>query len=622
MSDPSPKPPSKTNKNKSLIVRMLDFLEWSGNKLPDPAVLFLIGLFVTWGLSFWLSKMTFTEIKPGATDPVQVTNMLTLDNFADFLTTMVDEFAKFPPLGIVLVALLGVAVAEHSGFINACLKSLLDIAPKFLLTPMLILVAIISHTAADAGYVLVIPIGGVMFYAAGRHPLAGIACAFAGVSGGFSANFIVSGLDPLLSSLTQTGVDLVDKDYVVNPLCNIFFTAASCIFIVAVGWYLTDCVIEPRLQDTEIDGDPNEIPKFEELTSRDKLGMYLGLLSIVVSFGALAFWAMPKDSELRDDYGSLTAYVNSAADFGVTLAEDGKEIISVSGEGDASGLMAGDQLVEVREANDAGEFTATQFGDVYDYRIYTRDRNKTKPANFVVMRGGEEKIVTVKPAKAKTDGAPLMKMIVPLIFLIFVVPGLVHGYVSGKYKSHRDVIKGMSKTMETMGYYLVLVFFAALFIAAFKNSGIGDLLALKGANFIKESGAPPWVTIVCMIFLAASVNLLIGSASAKWAMLAPIFVPMLMYAGISPELTQAAYRIGDSTTNIITPMMPYFPLVVVFCQRYVKNSGIGTVGAMMLPYSVAFLITWTVVLLGYWALGLPLGMPDVPYEYVIESAGA
>jgi p-aminobenzoyl-glutamate transporter AbgT len=331
---------------------------------------------------------------------------------------------------------------------------------------------------------------------------------------------------------------------------------------------------------------------------------------------------MPKDSELRDDYGSLTAYVNSAADFGVTLAEDGKEIISVSGEGDASGLMAGDQLVEVREANDAGEFTATQFGDVYDYRIYTRDRNKTKPANFVVMRGGEEKIVTVKPAKAKTDGAPLMKMIVPLIFLIFVVPGLVHGYVSGKYKSHRDVIKGMSKTMETMGYYLVLVFFAALFIAAFKNSGIGDLLALKGANFIKESGAPPWVTIVCMIFLAASVNLLIGSASSKWAMLAPIFVPMLMYAGISPELTQAAYRIGDSTTNIITPMMPYFPLVVVFCQRYVKNSGIGTVGAMMLPYSVAFLITWTVVLLGYWALGLPLGMPDVPYEYVIESAGA
>jgi aminobenzoyl-glutamate transport protein len=213
-----------------------------------------------------------------------------------------------------------------------------------------------------------------------------------------------------------------------------------------------------------------------------------------------------------------------------------------------------------------------------------------------------------------------MKMIVPLIFFVFVVPGLAHGYVSGKYQSHRDVIKGMSKTMETMGYYLVLVFFAALFIAAFKNSGIGDLMALKGANLIQESGAPPWLTIVCMILLAAGVNLLIGSASAKWAMLAPIFVPMLMYAGISPELTQAAYRIGDSTTNIITPMMPYFPLVVVFSQRYVKNSGIGTVAALMIPYSMAFLITWTLLLLAYWSLGLPLGIPmDVPYDYVAPA---
>ena len=175
--------------------------------------------------------------------------------------------------------------------------------------------------------------------------------------------------------------------------------------------------------------------------------------------------------------------------------------------------------------------------------------------------------------------------------------------------------------METMGYYLVLVFFAALFIASFKNSGIGDLLALKGANFIKESGAPAWLTVVGMIMLAAGVNLLIGSASAKWAMLAPIFVPMLMYAGLSPELTQAAYRVGDSTTNIITPMMPYFPLVVVFCQRYVKDSGIGTVAAMMLPYSIGFLITWTIVLLAYWGAGLPLGIPvDVGYEFAVEAA--
>jgi aminobenzoyl-glutamate transport protein len=208
-----------------------------------------------------------------------------------------------------------------------------------------------------------------------------------------------------------------------------------------------------------------------------------------------------------------------------------------------------------------------------------------------------------------------MHAIVPLIFLLFVLPGVVHGYVSGKFKSHRDVIKGMTRSMETMGYYLVLVFFAALFIAAFRDSNIGVLIAVKGAKYLKESGASPAETITGVIVLVAVVNLLVGSASAKWAMLAPIFVPMLMLVGLSPELTQAAYRVGDSCTNIITPMMPYFPLVVVFCQRYVKGTGIGTVTAMMLPYSVVLLLTWSLFLLLYWWLGIPLGL-QAPYTYV------
>lgn len=207
-----------------------------------------------------------------------------------------------------------------------------------------------------------------------------------------------------------------------------------------------------------------------------------------------------------------------------------------------------------------------------------------------------------------------METIVPLIFLVFLVPGIIHGYVSGTFTSHRDVVKGMTRSMETMGYYLVLVFFAALFIGVFTESNIGALLALKGAAFLKQSGASPAVTVVGIILLSGLVNLVVGSASAKWAMLAPIFVPMLMMVGLSPELTQAAYRVGDSTTNIITPMMPYFPLVVVFCQRYVKNTGIGTVGAMMLPYSIVFLAVWTMFLLIYWWLGIPLGL-QAPYAY-------
>jgi aminobenzoyl-glutamate transport protein len=211
-----------------------------------------------------------------------------------------------------------------------------------------------------------------------------------------------------------------------------------------------------------------------------------------------------------------------------------------------------------------------------------------------------------------------MGAIVPLIFLFFFVPGIVHGYVSGRFKNHHDVVGGMKKAMESMGYYLVLVFFAALFINAFTSSNLGLLLAVKGATFLKSMNASATITIVGLIFLTAFVNLFIGSASAKWAMLAPIFVPMLMLRGVSPELTQAAYRVGDSSTNIITPMMPYFPLVVVFCQRYVKQAGVGTLGSLMLPYSITFLILWTVFLLGYWMLGLPLGI-DASYSYTVPK---
>lgn len=509
---------------KNWVIRALDLIERLGNKLPDPAMLFVIGLAITWILSKWLSGMAFEDIDPRTKEPLVVVDMLTLSKLALFLSGMVKEFVSFPPLGIVLVALLGVGVAEHSGFIRAILKYLLQWTPRLLLTPMLVAVAIASHSAADAGYVLVIPIGGIMFYAAGRHPLAGIAAAFAGVSGGFSANYIPSGLDPLLAGLTETGAQVIDPQRMVNPLCNYFFTAISSILIILLAWFLTDVVVEPRLRGTKVDAEVDELPKMEELSRRDKLGMWWGLASFLAAILVVVLWALPADSTLRAN-GSLTSV---------------------------------------------------------------------------------------------TPPAPLMQAIVPLIFLLFLVPGLVHGYVSGTFRSHRDVVQGMTKSMETMGYYLVLVFFAALFIAAFRDSNIGALLALKGAAFLKQWGAPPVVTIVGIIVLSASVNLVVGSASAKWAMLAPIFVPMLMFVGLSPELTQAAYRVGDSSTNIITPMMPYFPLVVVFCQRYVKGTGVGTVGAMMLPYSLVFLIAWTLFLLVYWWLGIPLGI-QAPYSYTLPS---
>jgi aminobenzoyl-glutamate transport protein len=503
----------------SLGDRFLNWIERTGNRLPDPAILFLIALLITWALSALLAGVPFDEIDPRTNQPIEIQNQLTGVTLAQFLAGMITTFVTFPPLGIVLVAMLGVGVAEHTGFINAVLKALLNITPQSLLTPMLILVAIVSHTAADTGYVLVIPLGGVIFYAAGRHPIAGIAAAFAGVSGGFSANFIPSGIDPLLQGFTQQAAQILDPERLVNPLCNWAFMSASSILVISAGWYITDRIVEPRLQRVAVDGDPKDMPKFQDLSAREYRGMWAALGSMLAAAILLLAVTWPEDSPMRGPGGALTAF-----------------------------------------------------------------------------------------------SAPLMQSIVPLIFLFFLLPGVVYGYVAGTAKTHKDIVQGMSKSMSAMGYYMVMAFFAALFTAAFSKSNLGALLALKGAAFLKALALPGGVTIVGIILLSALVNLLVGSASAKWALLAPIFVPILMAVGLSPELTQAAYRIGDSSTNIVTPLMPYFPLVVVFCTRYVKQVGIGTLISLMLPYSLTFLVLWTIFLGIYWALGLPLGI-QAPYTY-------
>lgn len=509
----------------TLFDKFLNVIETLGNKLPDPAMLFFLLLVIVWIFSAILSPFDFGAIHPLTGEELQVQNQLTGDSLAGFLASMVSTFVLFAPLGIVLVAMLGVGVAEHSGWIDAGLKKLLGFTPASLLTPMLILIAIVSHTAADAGYVLVIPLGGVIFYAAGRHPLAGIAAAFAGVSGGFSANFVPSAIDPLLMSFTLEAARILDPSIALNPLNNYYFTAASSLLIVSIGWYITDKIVEPRLSGIKIDGDEDEMPKMETVSPKESRAFWFGFIAMMLGLIGLFLWAWPEGSALRDP-----SWDNP----------------------DVSSLFS--------------------------------------------------------------FNAPLMQAIVPLIFVLLLIPGVVYGYASGKYKSSKDMIDNMTKSMESMGYYIVMAFFCALFIDAFGKSNIGLLIALKGANFLEALAMPGQLTIVGIIFLSAFVNLLVGSASAKWALIAPIFVPMLMQLGISPDLTQAAYRVGDSISNIITPLLPYFPLVVVFCQRYVKKTGIGTLISMMLPYSIIFGIAWTIFLLIYWWLGIPLSF-EANYIY-------
>lgn len=511
------------------IARSLDVVERIGNKLPDPAVLFLLLMVLVWVVSWAMSGTSFAAIDPRSGNPIEIKNLLTGLALTDFTSVMVNTFVTFPPLGVVLVAMLGLGVAEHTGFISAALRAALAVTPKQLLTPALIAVGVLSHVAVDAGYVLVIPLGAVIFYAAGRHPLAGIAAAFAGVSGGFSATlFVPSSLDPLLSGLSQVAANLIDPGVVVNPLNNYYFTTASTFLIIAIGWFLTDRVIEPRLRGTPVDGEPMDMPKLEALTSQEKRGLGWAVFAMMMVAALFVLTLLPATSAWR------------------------------------------------------------------------------APEGAVVLAGQSNLLVAA---------APLMRSIVPLIFIFFLVPGIVYGLVSGSVKTHRDVVQGMAKAMSGMGYYVVMAFFCAQFIYAFAQSNLGALLAIEGAAGLRALGLPLGFTLVGIVLLSGFVNLLIGSASAKWALIGAVMVPMLMELGVSPDLTQAAYRVGDSSTNIITPLMPYFPLIVVFCRKYVKSSGIGTLIALMLPFSITLLVFWTAFLLGFWALDIPLGI-GASYQYL------
>ena len=516
---------------RSAADRVLALVERAGNRLPDTVFLFLLALLATWGLSFALSEaglgIDFGLTDPRTGAPLVIVNQLESASLTAFLTRMVEVFTAFPPLGLVLVALLGVGVAERTGLIGAALRAFLAFTPARLLAPMVVMAGLLSHTAADAGYVLVVPLGAAIYHAAGRHPLAGVAAAFAGVGAGFAANLIPSSIDPLLQGFTQSAARIVDPAYEVNPLCNWTFLAVSSVWITLVGWLVGVRVVEPRFAHVPVDGEGAALDANEHahvgtaLSPRERVALIAALASAVLGLAGLALWASDPASTLRGPKGGLTE-----------------------------------------------------------------------------------------------SAAPLMKSIVPLIFLATFVPGVIYGALSGSVKSHREIVKGMSQSMSSMGYYLVMAFFAAQFLDAFAKSNLGALIAIQGASTLQALALPRGFTVFAAILLATMINLLIASSSAKWALLSGILVPMLMQVGIAPELTQAAYRIGDSCTNAVTPMNYYFPLVVVVAQRYVKGAGIGTIASAMLPYSIAFLVAWSALLFAFWGLDVPLGIAS---RYMLDA---
>jgi aminobenzoyl-glutamate transport protein len=561
------------------VARLLDLIEVVGNRLPDPITLFAGGAMLVlllsavggqleWGVDKPIAvPETVQVLDPETGEPlavrsvqiqgrrpvagpetavtnavvddkgalkltkgserVEVRSLLSAEGFKWVLDNLVGNFTGFHPLGVVLVAMLGIGVAEKTRMIGALLKGLMLITPGRLLDPAMVFIGVMSSLAADAGYVVLPPIAAVLYKAVGRSPLVGIAAVFAGVSAGFSANLVITSLDPLLAGLSTVGAQVIDPTYVVLPTANWWFMIASTVLLTFVGWAVTHFVVAPRF-DTKApdDGGPSAV------TEEDRAATVLS------------------SSEKRGLWWSL----------GVGVAA----------------TLACLALVFVPGA----------------------------------------------PLHSTADQAPKWgQAIVPMLFFVFLAIGVGFGIVTdtirtetGTTRIDAGLARLMGETMADMAPYVVLAFFAAQFIEFFNHSNLGIVVAVLGGQTLAAADLPPQLLMAAFIMVAMLGNLFVGSASAKYAFFAPVFVPMFMAVGISPELVQAAYRVGDSATNIITPLNPYFVVILVFMQKYAPKSGIGTLVSMMIPYAIAFWIVWTIFLLGWMTLGIDLG-PGGPVSY-------
>ncbi|MCP4903158.1 MAG: AbgT family transporter [bacterium] len=501
---------SESATRQSLTSRFLTAIESIGNALPHPATLFALFALGLVLLSWLSAKLGVSAVNPIDKTVVEPINLLSRLGIHWILENTIDNFTGFAPLGTVLVAMLGIGVAEKSGLMGTSLRLMVQAAPRRLLTFVIVFAGVMSNMASDVGYVLLVPLGAIIFLSVGRHPIAGLAAAFAGVSGGFSANLLLGTIDPLLAGISQEAAKIIDPQYTVTPACNYYFMVVSTFFIAAAGTWVTERIVVPRLGEYE--GETSiEAEELRSLTSAEKRGLWWALISTLLLAAITVVGLVPKGGFLRD-------------------AETGSVLYS-----------------------------------------------------------------------------PFMHGIVTFIFVAGLLAGLAYGFAAGTFKSDSDVITGMKESMQSLGLFMVLVFFAAQFVAYFKYSNLGMIFAIKGADLLKASGLGPIPLMLAFLVLAATINLCMGSASAKWAFMAPVFIPMFMLLGYSPELVQGVYRIGDSTTNMISPMMSFFALIVAFMQKYQPKAGMGTVIATMLPYSVTFMLVWMVLMVAWLLLGLPLG---------------
>ncbi len=502
-------------KNSKFFSRALDRVEIIGNALPHPATIFAILavlVVVVSGITSWLGV---TAIHPGTGETIGVRSLLTGEGIRWMFENVEHNFVRFPPLGLVLVAMIGIGIAEGSGLLTVLIRALVLNAPKKLITAALVAAGVLSHLASEAGYVVLIPLGAVIFLALGRHPMAGIAAAFAGVSGGFGANFLIGSVDPVLAGLTQSAAQIIDPDILITPATNVYFMFVSAFMIVILGTFVTEKIVEPRLGKYR--GSEKAL-EMEHLTAVEKKGLKWSGLSILIVVFLFAVTVIPENGLLRH------------------------------------------------------------------------------PGENVLHSAFFNGMITA-------------------IMVFFLIPGMVYGWITGSIRTDKQGIREMINSMSHLATYIVLVFFAAQFVYYFRYSNLGLIIAIDGADFLRGVGLGGIPLMLMFILVSATINMFMGSASAKWAIMAPVFVPMFMLLGYHPSLTQMVFRIGDSLTNIITPMMSYFALIVAYAEKYDKDYGMGTIISTMLPYSLIFGIVWALLLILWMTAGLPVG-PDGPLQYI------
>jgi len=504
--------------------RFLDLVERVGNKLPDPVAIFVIIIIILMAVSALGAALGWSAVNPVTGDELVAKSLLSEELMRKLLNEMPVTFTSFAPLGLVLTIMLGAGVAERSGMLAALIRKAVHGIPDRLLTPAVILIGMLAVHAMDAGYIVYIPLAGIVFANAGRNPVMGIVLALVGVGTGLAGNLLPGQYDVLILGITQTGATLIDPAWTMNPIGNWWFMIAIAVIFVALGWWVGERVVGPRLEAWDgLEGRDGALSP-DMLVAESKGLRAAGLAALIVAAGTAALVFIP-------DYSPL-----------------------------------------------------------YD------------PA-----APPEQRIL------------PFYRGIVAILLTLLLACGWAYGKAAGTIQSHRDVVAMMGKGMEGMAPYLVLVFFAAHFVAMFGWSNLAPITAINGAAFLRSLDAPPALLLPLLTTASAWLDFLIASGSAKWTAMSPVAVPMLMLLGVSPEMTTAAYRVGDTVTNLISPLNPYFVLVLIYCQRWNPKMRLGTLLSAMLPFAIAFYLAGVVITAGWVALDLPLG-PGTQVEYHLPGS--